>query len=178
MTIFKKQQWVNDSDCDFEELHSIFQNISRKKAKTLASRFANRFVHFYGTSKWMTPVLNRWRAQFAENSKTLASSHQIPEMFHNEIEGWRFPAALVKKSSAVFFKDTEEKNPFEKKIQFAKKAIQKTGAEVVEISSEGKSLLARLFSLIYLGDWVSYELALLNQVDPLSIPTIEGLKKV
>jgi glucose/mannose-6-phosphate isomerase len=43
--------------------------------------------------------------------------------------------------------------------------------------SQGDSLLARMFSLIHLGDWVSYYLAVLNGVDPMPVPVIENLKK-
>jgi len=32
-------------------------------------------------------------------------------------------------------------------------------------------------SLVYLGDWVSYELALLRLVDPWPVPAIEEVKR-
>ena len=123
-------------------------------------------------------MLTRWRAQFAENAKTLASSHLIPEMLHNEIEGWKFPREIIKKSSAVFFSDLNDPLWLRKKIQVAQKAIKSAGADVLEIKSSGRSLVARLFFLLVLADWVSYELAILNKVDPISIPVIESLKKV
>ena len=34
-----------------------------------------------------------------------------------------------------------------------------------------------MFSLIYLGDWVSYYLAILNRTDPTEIPNISRLKQ-
>jgi glucose/mannose-6-phosphate isomerase len=37
--------------------------------------------------------------------------------------------------------------------------------------------MARMFSLIYLGDLVSYYLAILNQADPSPVACIEDLKK-
>ncbi|MEK9135578.1 MAG: SIS domain-containing protein [Bacteroidota bacterium] len=42
--------------------------------------------------------------------------------------------------------------------------------------SEGTSLLARIFSLVYLGDWVSFYLALLHNVDPTPVKVIDYLK--
>ncbi|HFE52881.1 MAG TPA: bifunctional phosphoglucose/phosphomannose isomerase, partial [Bacteroidetes bacterium] len=41
----------------------------------------------------------------------------------------------------------------------------------------GTSVLARMFSLIVLGDFVSYYLAILNRVDPTPIENIDLLKK-
>ena len=120
----------------------------------------------------------RWRAQLAENAKTLAAHHEMPEMFHNEIEGWRFPSALIRQGTALFFTDRSDPPEIQKKMRFVQKMIRQRGAKAVEIRSRGKTPLARLFSLISLGDWVSYELAVLNRVDPLEIPAIEAVKKV
>jgi glucose/mannose-6-phosphate isomerase len=33
-----------------------------------------------------------------------------------------------------------------------------------------------MFSLIYLGDWVSWHLAVLNKTDPTPVPVIQQLK--
>jgi glucose/mannose-6-phosphate isomerase len=45
------------------------------------------------------------------------------------------------------------------------------------VTSQGNTLLARTFSLIHLGDWVSYYLAVINGTDPTPVPLIEDLKK-
>jgi glucose/mannose-6-phosphate isomerase len=43
-------------------------------------------------------------------------------------------------------------------------------------SEEGDELV-QMMSLIFLGDWVSYYLAILNQTDPTPVKTIDYLKK-
>ena len=48
---------------------------------------------------------------------------------------------------------------------------------MVDIYSSGISVLEKVFSLIILGDWVSYYLALLNEKDPIDITTIDFLKQ-
>lgn len=176
--VFKKWGWLKFSEADAQEVVRTVRGVSRAKAKALAVRLAGRSVHFYGFSAFAEPVLTRWRAQLAENAKTLASSHLIPEMLHNEIEGWKFPKEIIRKSTAVFFADREDPAWLKKKISAAKKIIAGNGAEVIDVASSGRSLAARLFFLLCLGDWVSYELAVLNGVDPVSIPAIESLKKV
>jgi glucose/mannose-6-phosphate isomerase len=47
---------------------------------------------------------------------------------------------------------------------------------VTEVRSEGKSLLARMFSLIHFGDWMSLYLAILNNEDPEPVEVIDYLK--
>jgi glucose/mannose-6-phosphate isomerase len=44
------------------------------------------------------------------------------------------------------------------------------------VRSRGDSLLARMLSLVYLGDWVSLYLAYLDQTDPSPVRRIAELK--
>jgi glucose/mannose-6-phosphate isomerase len=46
------------------------------------------------------------------------------------------------------------------------------------LESEARGLLARIFDMICLGDWVSFYLAMLNKVDPTPIPIISRLKEI
>jgi glucose/mannose-6-phosphate isomerase len=54
--------------------------------------------------------------------------------------------------------------------------VKEYASNVVNIYSEGNSLLTRMFSLIFLGDWISYYLAILNKVDPTPVKVIDYLK--
>jgi len=46
-----------------------------------------------------------------------------------------------------------------------------------EVQSQGESRLARMMSLVNLGDWVSLYLAVLLGVDPTPVPLIGQLKE-
>jgi glucose/mannose-6-phosphate isomerase len=166
------------SEKDIRETIHIVRNIPRARAKRIATLFENRFVRFYGASGLMEPVLVRWKSQLAENAKTSASVQVLPEMFHNEIEGWKAPKAFVQKSLAVFFCDSGDPAWIRKKEAAALRIIRGSGGKAEQIFSQGKSQLARIFSLIVLGDWVSYELAVRYGVDPIAIPNIDILKKI
>ncbi len=120
----------------------------------------------------------RWRTQFAENAKYLSSHHSLPEMFHNEVEGWKFPARMVRDSTAVFFKDASDPKILLRKTKFVAGAIKKAGGTVLEIQSVGVSPVARLFSMIFLGDRVSLELARMARVNPYEVPLLEAIKKL
>lgn len=174
--VFAKWGWFKFSPQNCREVISTLRRDRGGKPRQLARLMSERLVRFYGLTGFCEPVLLRWQAQFAENAKVLASSHLIPEMFHNEIEGYCLSKPMPQKFVAVFFRDADDPPALETKIQKAKRLAAKAGSRVLEIHSRGKSLLARLFSLIYLGDWVSYELALLRDVDPLRIPNISLIK--
>ena len=75
---------------------------------------------------------------------------------------------------------TQEKGPswIASKVKHVQTIASRKAAGSLEIKTQGQSLLAQLFSLIALGDWISYELAALNGVDPLPISAIEAVKKI
>ena len=56
-------------------------------------------------------------------------------------------------------------------------AIREHGAKVVEVKARGEGVLARIFSMIMLGDWTSCGLAKLYKVDPMSVEVIDRIKK-
>jgi glucose/mannose-6-phosphate isomerase len=61
-------------------------------------------------------------------------------------------------------------------MEIVKELIEKQEVEVIDIRSEGADRLQRVFSLIHLGDFVSFYLAILNNVDPTPVEAIESLK--
>jgi glucose/mannose-6-phosphate isomerase len=151
--------------------------LAENQAQQVALKLHGKFPVFYAWSHYFEAVALRWRGQLAENSKQLSGHHLFPEMNHNEIVGWGAPENLMKKSVAVLLRDEQDPKPIQKRMQVTKELIADSPAEVVEVWAEGASLLARLFSLVCLGDFVSFYLAMLNGVDPTPVCRIEQLKK-
>ncbi|HNX68014.1 MAG TPA: bifunctional phosphoglucose/phosphomannose isomerase [Candidatus Omnitrophota bacterium] len=174
--LFIRYKWFSVSSKEIDEVIRMTRKFPVPVAKLLAKKLFQKSVHIYGGGL-MQPVAMRWRTQFAENAKTLASWEAIPEMFHHEVEGWLFPSFQVRRSVALFLTDKNEPDWIRKKKRVAMDAIREQGAEVVEVLAKGTGGLARIFSTILLGDWTSYELAKLNRVDPLSICVIDRIKK-
>ena len=52
------------------------------------------------------------------------------------------------------------------------------GWDIIEVETRGSGRLARIFSLVYMGDYISTYLGLLNGLDPSSNLSIDELKKV
>ena len=131
----------------------------------------------YGASRNVGVVVTRWRGQLAENSKHLSSTHLFPEMNHNEIVGWESPAKLLKDFLVIFLKDKDDHPRVQLRMDITKSIIKKAKVATLDVESKGKSLLARLYSLIYIGDWASLYLAILNNVDPTPVDRVMYLKK-
>jgi glucose/mannose-6-phosphate isomerase len=145
-------------------------------AKYIAAKLYNKFTVVYSASVHFDAVATRWRGQLAENAKALASSHFFPEMNHNEIMGWQHPGKLFKDFAVVMLRDKGMHPRVAARMDITKEIIEKEGSEVLEVWSRGENLLSRIFSLIYIGDFVSFYLAILYGTDPTPVERIMYLK--
>ena len=148
-------------------------NLSKKTAMALKSKYPI----IYGSNDRIDVVITRWRSQLAENGKHLASTHVFPEMNHNEIVGWDFPAELMGQFIVIFLRDKEDHKRIAKRIDITRDILAKKGIKIAEVSSRGKGLLSRMMSLIYIGDMASFYLAILNGIDPTPVDRVTYLKK-
>ncbi len=155
---------------------SPYIKASKNYAKRLALDLKDKYVIIYSANRYMDSVLTRWRGQLAENSKALTSSHVFPEMNHNEIVGWVNPKRLLKDFVAVILRDKSEHPRVAKRIDITKSIIKKK-TKIIEVYSRGRGLLSRIFYLIYLGDFISFYLAILNGVDPTPVDSVTYLKR-
>lgn len=151
----------------------ITDNIS----KYTAQKLYNKFTFIYSASEHFEVVGTRFRSQLNENSKALAYSGVFPEVNHNEIMGWENPKKLFKDFVAVMLRDSQQHPQINKRMEITKELLKKEGINTLEIFSRGEGLLARIFSLIYIGDFISFYLAVLYGADPASTDKITYLKQ-
>jgi glucose/mannose-6-phosphate isomerase len=157
-------------------LYGIQAKAPENLAKRLSVKLFGQFPVIYAWSRRYQAVALRWRGQLAEIAKQLCSHHLLPEMNHNELAGWQHPAEILSQTVVVLLRDDDEPERIGRRMDLTARSLASRAGGLVEARAEGRSLLARLFSLIYLGDWVSYYLAALNGVDPTPIERIEELK--
>lgn len=145
-------------------------------AKYVAAKLLNKLTVIYSASVHFDVAATRMRGQLNENSKSLALSHVFPEMNHNEIVGWQNPKKLFKHLVVVLLRDKGMHPRVAKRMDISKEILKKEGAEVLEIWSRGEGLLSRILSLIYIGDFASYYLAILYGIDPTPVDKVTYLK--
>lgn len=146
-------------------------------AKAIAREIILKLPVIYAAQDHFDSVATRWRGQLAENSKTLASSHVLPEMTHNEIEGWENPKDLMPSLVVMMLRDKDDHPRISKRMRIVSEIIASGKVKVIDVRSVGKGLLSRIFSLIYMGDFVSFYLAILNKRDPTPVDRIGSLKE-
>lgn len=146
-------------------------------ALQIARQLHGRIGVIYSSTERFDAVNTRWRGQMAENAKTLVWGHVVPEMNHNELVGWRVLRERMQEMQVLFLRDKGEHRRVAARIDITKSLLSEHTPHIAEVWSEGRSVLARIFSLVYLGDWVSFYLAMLNNIDPMPVKAIDYLKE-
>ena len=146
-------------------------------AKSLANSLHGKIISIYGSSGILDAVAFRWRSQIAENAKNLALHHVLPEMNHNELVGWSYPEDVLRKVGVVLLRDKGDHPQVQRRFDLTRELIAAKAGVLHEVWSEGESILSRVMSAIYLGDFVSLYLAYLNRVDPTPVRVIDYLKQ-
>jgi glucose/mannose-6-phosphate isomerase len=145
----------------------------------LAEKIQGR-IPLIHTSDRFSPVGYRWKTQFNENSKTHAFTLPFPEMNHNEIVGWEVLSdteTFFSHLAMVLLRMPDDFPRIRTRMDVTKKLVKESGGLVFDVEGEGPSFLARLLHLIYMGDLVSFYLAVLYKTDPTEILKIDHLKK-
>ncbi|HEY7891532.1 MAG TPA: bifunctional phosphoglucose/phosphomannose isomerase [Solirubrobacteraceae bacterium] len=122
-----------------------------------------------------TPIAYRWKTQINENSKQPCFAHELPELDHNELEGWE-GAPEVGRFSAVFLDDCDTHPRVKARIELTERLISTNAAVSYRVESRGQTTIERVISLVLLGDLVSLYLAVLRGVDPGPVKLIERFK--
>jgi len=150
--------------------------VERNQAKTLAARLHERIAVIYGAGI-LTDVARRWKTQINENSKQWAFFETLPELNHNAVLGYRYPVGTAERVYVLFLRcqSLHPRTLFRYKI--TGELLDQCSIPHQYIDGHGDNDLTRVMSLVLLGDWVSYYLAMLNGIDPVPIPEIDLLKK-
>jgi glucose/mannose-6-phosphate isomerase len=130
----------------------------------------------------------RARQSINENAKMHAFNAEIPELCHNEIVGWDSKASATKHQSqsdrnrhtnTALLLRLDEDDPPEIKIRFdiVEEIVRKAEGTTVSAPYLGRNYLARVISMLYLLDYLSYYMAIFRGIDPIKTPSILLLKQ-
>ncbi len=162
----------------YREVYIEDNPIEHNPAKKLATKIFGKVPIIYGGPTLTDTVAVRIKGQICENSKNLSFANQFPEFNHNELVGWYptvepFQDYLI----VIMLRDAEDHPQIRKRMNVVREMIEPLEIEVIDIHSKGTTRLERMFSLVQLGDFMSYYLAILNEVDPTPVEVIDMLKE-
>jgi len=178
--ILKNQGIIDVRAKDLKELTMTLRKEkenARIWAENMSQKVKEKIPFIYAPGMYL-PVAKRWVTQINENSKALAHFATFPELDHNEIVGWENPREILKRFFLFVLRDKNEDERLSKRINATLELIKDYVSEIVEIYASGESFLAKVFSLIQKGDYLSYFLALNYGMEPLPVKRIEELKRI
>lgn len=151
-----------------------------KKKNNLAKRMA---IELYGKqpviigAEFLIGNLRALRNQFCENSKNFASYLTLPELNHYALESLGNPKANKKDLVFIFFDSNLYHPRIQQRSDLTKQVVKKNKIQVLGYKLTGKTKLEQSFEMLQFGSWVTYYLAMLNNVNPSKIPWVDWFKK-
>jgi glucose/mannose-6-phosphate isomerase len=184
--IFQKLGLLGDKSVDLQEAVDLLKRLSgdfeetkplaANPAKQIANRLRGHIAVIYGAGM-LSEVARRWKGEFNENSKTWAFFESFPELNHNAVVGYQFPAE-AKERILVFMLRSSSLHPRHLlRYDVTAKLLAKAGIPYELVEARGQSNLAQMLSLVLLGDYASFYLSMLNEVDPASTTAINFVKQ-
>jgi len=170
---------------DWEELLEALTGVQEKctaavpanQAKKLSQRLHRKIPLIYGTAGNTDLVAMRVKTQINENSKQPAFWNVFPELNHNEILSFVNPA-LRRALACVFLENDHDLPENRARIEIMRELLLEEAVDTFTLPAPaGESELAQVMAQIYFGDYVSYYLAILNEIDPTPVELIESFKK-
>lgn len=148
------------------------ESIILTEAEELAKGLVSKTVQIL-VNNGSLGIAARMRQQLNENAKMLAWEAEVPEMNHNELVGWEGGSDQY---ACLFLRNEHDNARNQKRMDIIKGIISEKTQFVFEHWSKGGSKIERALYLVHFGDWVSYFLSEMNQVDIMDIKSIDLLK--
>lgn len=162
--IIPRQDWNNCADF----LEAQKKNI-KTKARELAKEIGTHISLIYSSEQFYAAAF-KWKVNLNENAKIHSFCNVFPEWNHHEIN--------VNDERFIVFMLRDKDDP--PRVVQRMSIVQQMFVHDVAVNivdSIGSSWLERVFWTMYLGDWVSYYVALDRGIDPTPITMVETLKK-
>ena len=186
LCLFQKLSFIGDKSADMAEMMPLLEKLSQgfglerafehNPAKRLASNLFGRLILIYGAGI-LSEVAHRWKTQFNENSKAWAFHEVFPELNHNAVVGYEFPKEVAARVFVILLHSSAIHPRIQARYQVTCEILERAGIEHEVVQAEGSCALSQMMSLVLLGDWVSYYLAILHGTDPSSVSVIDYVKE-
>ena len=136
-------------------------------------------------AKWLEPtpviyypyglkaVAIRFKNSLQENAKMHVINEDLIEACHNGIVSWETRS----NNKPIFIRGTDDHPQTKKRWEILKDYFNEQEIPCTEIMSEGKTIFSKLINLVYILDYTSIYKAILLEIDPTPVRSIDFIKK-
>jgi glucose/mannose-6-phosphate isomerase len=183
--VLQKLGFLEDKSADVTETVQLLERLSARldeksplssnPAKQLAQRLYSCLTVIYGAGI-AAEAAHRWKTQINENGKAWAFYEVFPELNHNATVGYPLPREIAQKIRVVLLRSPLFNERVKLRYDVTCELLKQAGVKYEFVDSEGQSPLSQMMSLVMMGDYTSYYLAILYRVDPSPVNVISYLK--
>ncbi|MFH1173980.1 MAG: bifunctional phosphoglucose/phosphomannose isomerase [archaeon] len=173
---------IPDQSKDVQSVLKATRTNYEQTAQDLAQKLQGKIPLVYASTQYYVAAY-RMKTQFNENTKIPAYANAFPEMNHNELCTLTSP--FTEKFAVILLTADDDHKRVQKRMTIfrdliGKKAKQQgiTSMPVIEIRLHGDTYLGKACSAIFLGDWISYHLAINYSTNPTPVDIVEEFKKL
>lgn len=148
--------------------------------KNLAEKLRGKVPIIYASQR-NAPLAYNWKIKFNETGKIPAFYNILPELNHNEINGFdakEGTRALCGGFAFIFLKDADDHPRIKNRFEVLEKLYDDRNLPVLSVNISRESVFEKIFSALILADWASFYTAQIYGVDPEQVPMVEEFKKM
>ena len=149
---------------------------NNKPAVDLAKKIYDKMPIIYSENESTSSVGIRFANQLQENSKILSYSSILPEINHNEIEGWDSDEEVLRKIFVIWLCGFDENPQIVKRRDTTFELISSFTNNQTKIVIDASNKIEYMLKLIHFCDLVSFYTAMIKQINPTPVNQISMLK--
>ncbi len=167
--------------------HDILESISAipKISKQIGSQNLSKSNPSLNLAKWISgiPMIYypwglqaaaiRFKSSLQENAKSHAMIEDVIESSHNGIVSWERPSNV----KPILLRGRNDYIKTKERWKILKEYFEKNNISYHEVTSVNGSILSKLMCLIYMLDYTSIYCAILNNIDPSPVTSIDFVKE-
>ncbi len=150
------------------------------EGKKLAERLKDHVPVIYSSTQNLSVAYN-WKIKFNETGKIPAFYNIIPELNHNEMNGFDATDTskhLSERFHFIFILDRKDHPRDQKRFAILRKLYEDRKFPVTILSLEGKNRFHAIFSSLLLADWTAVYTAEQYGLESEQVPMVEEFKKL
>ncbi len=161
-------------------IHTLQPEKLAEVGRELAEELAGHVPIFYTTTRNSSIAYN-WKIKFNETGKIPAFMNVVPELNHNEMNGFDVKDAtryLSDRFYFVFLKDEDDDENNKKRMKILFKLYTDRRLPIRLIEMEGKTRMEKIFKSLLLADWAAFYTAEYYGLEAEQVPLVEEFKKL
>lgn len=162
-----------------QELGATFDPAARRsEAEAFGEKLRGSIPVVYASTANL-PLAYVWKINFNENAKIPAFANSIPELCHNELNGFGVveeTKPLSARMHVIMLVDGTDHPRVEKRMRIMQEMLAEKGIAASSVALKGSGF-AKAFDAVLFASWLSLSLAGFSGVPAEEVPMVEDFKK-